>query len=354
MKNGIVMVVLCLATLQMVSAQEPQTEVATDTATKTIELNEVVVKSLLPKTRVSGDAMRTFIVGSSLETAGTATDLLGKLPMLKAEKGEGVEVFGRGQAEVYINGRKVQDMNELDRLRSEDILHVDVITSPGARYAATTKAVVRITTKKKQGDGWSFVEELSGYYQYGLSGANNLTVNFRTGNLDITGSLWCSSYGHSRGNSPSNLFYLVGDDVYVGRSTQDIKNRWNCYAPQLQFNYMINENHSFGAYYKWDYSPKDLRNGWFLMNNEKNGVLAESMLSDIVKESNYSNHLFNAYYNGKVRQLSIDWNIDGLFGKELEKSTTVETVTYYEDVLQQKNEVHNQTNYRNSFLATKL
>ena len=129
-------------------------------------LKEVVVKGQLPKTHVKGDAMRTTVAGTILEKAGTVSDALSKIPNLKAERNSAVEVIGRGDAEVYINGRRVQDINELSRLRSDQIQHVDVIQNPGARYAASTKAVVRITLKKAQGEGLSFQENLMGMYQY--------------------------------------------------------------------------------------------------------------------------------------------------------------------------------------------
>ena len=114
-------------------------------------LSEVVVKGQLPKTHVKGDAMRTTIAGTILEKAGTVSDALSKIPSLEAERDGGVKVLGRGDAEVYINGRRVQDMKELSRLRSDQIQHVDVVQNPGARYAASVKAVVRITLKKAQG-----------------------------------------------------------------------------------------------------------------------------------------------------------------------------------------------------------
>lgn len=117
----------------------------------TLLLKEVVVKSSLPKTRVKGDAMRTIVNGTILEKAGSCTDVLNRIPQLKAEKDGAVEVFGRGNAEVYINGRKVQDLKELSRIQSDQIRMVDVVQNPGARYAASVKAVVRITLKKQQG-----------------------------------------------------------------------------------------------------------------------------------------------------------------------------------------------------------
>ena len=129
---------------------------------ETQALGEVVVKSQLPKTHAKGDAMRTTVAGTILEKAGTVSDALSKIPSLEAERDGAVKVLGRGDAEVYINGRRVHDEKDLSRLRSDQIQHVDVIQNPGARYAASTKAVVRITLKKAQGDGFGFHDSAPG------------------------------------------------------------------------------------------------------------------------------------------------------------------------------------------------
>jgi len=162
-------------------------------------LNEVVVKGQLPKTHVKGDAMRTTVAGTILEKAGTVSDALSKIPSLEAEREGGVKVLGRGDAEVYINGRRVQDMKELSRLRSDQIQHVDVVQNPGARYAASVKAVVSITLKKAQGEGLSFQNSTQFMYQYGGSLNDNFTTNYRTGGLDVTGSFWVGTYNHYKG-----------------------------------------------------------------------------------------------------------------------------------------------------------
>ena len=114
------------------------------------QLGEVVVKGNLPVTRVKGNAMVTTVAGSVLEKAGTGNDLLDKIPGLSAEDGT-VNVFGSGEAEIYINGRKMRNTSELDQLSSDNIKSVEVLRNPGARYDASVKAVVRIITKKPEG-----------------------------------------------------------------------------------------------------------------------------------------------------------------------------------------------------------
>ncbi|MBR5747543.1 MAG: TonB-dependent receptor [Prevotella sp.] len=291
-------------------------------------LKEVVVKGQLPKTHVKGDAMRTTIAGTILEKAGNASDVLNKVPSLEAEKdGGAVKVLGRGDAEVYINGRRVQDLKELARIDASQIQHVDVVHNPGARYAASTKAVVRLTLKKAQGDGFSFQNNTQGMYQYGWSVNNNLNLNYRTDGLDVTASLWAGSYGHAKSLQENHLYYYAGPDYIDSYTSQDSKMPWKGWSPQLQVNYMVNENHSFGAYYKYDRHPKGDFNSHFLTDNYENGVFTEHSESDIWQGEIFTKHIFNAYYNGKVGQLGIDLNIDGLFDDTQTPGRTEETTT---------------------------
>jgi hypothetical protein len=316
-------------------------------------LSEVVVKGQLPKTHVKGDAMRTNVAGTILEKAGTVSDALSKIPSLEAERDGGVKVLGRGDAEVYINGRKVQDMKELSRLRSDQIQHIDVVQNPGARYAASTKAVVRITLKKAQGEGISFQDNTSDYYQYGYTLTNNLDVNYRKGGLDVTASLWAGRYGHSKSLQENDLTYYVGPDFYLGRSNQETKNVWKGWSPQLQVNYMLDENHSFGAFYKYDRHPGGDSDGFFYTDNYVNGIYTERSESHISGDDNFRKHIFNAYYNGKMGQLGIDWNVDGLFDKTDEDNSTEETTIDANNV-RSSHDVKNGTKSSNNFWATKL
>ncbi len=89
---------------------------------------------------------------------------------------------------------------------------------------------------------------------------------------------------------------------------------------------MLNENHSFGAFYKYDRHPGGDSDAFFYTDNYVNGVYterSESYISGGV--DNIRKHIFNAYYNGKVGKLGIDWNVDGLFDKTVEDNSTEET-----------------------------
>lgn len=278
-------------------------------------LDEVVVKSTLPKTQIKGDAMVTSVENSVLATLGTANDVLGKIPGV-IKNGDGIEVLGKGSPVVYINGRLVRDNTELEQLNSDEIKHVEVIHNPGARYDATVSAVIRIQTIRKQGDGFGFNLSSSVY-----QGANNtdfidmLNLNYRHGNLDVFGKL-----NYQRINN-----IQVSDITQSMQSTRLLElhnvgsflSRAESLRPTFGINYQFNENHSVGIRYNskvlFDYWDK----GDIHSMASYDGILDDdlrtrsSMLFD-----DYANNQLNAYYNGTVGKLNIDFNADWLMQDE--------------------------------------
>lgn len=352
MKTKITMTAIC-AFASLANAGAQSNKPLTNFEDTTLVLQEVTIKSSLPKTRVRGDAMRTIVNGTILEKAGTATDVLNRIPQLKAEKDGGVEVFGRGNAEIYINGRKVQDLKELSRIQSDHIKSIDVIQNPGARYAANVKAVVRITLKRAKGDGFGFIDAAEMGYKYGAKVTNNLDVNYRKGGLDVTASFWCG-YDHThRSKQDNELTYYVGNDKYYGMSKQDSRLTWTGWSPQLQVNYMFDENHTIGAYYKYDRRPYQSWGGYLNTDIYGNDELTERSESDLHQYPTFKKHIFNAYYNGKVGKLDIDLNIDGVFDHSDEENGTDEKTTMA-DGTETFHKVDNFTQDKNRFWATKL
>ena len=217
------------------------------------QLGEVVVKADLPKTRVKGNAMITTVAGSVLEKAGTGNDLLNKIPGLSAEDGS-VNVFGSGVAEIYINGRKMRNSSELDQLSSDDIKSVEVLRNPGAKYDASVKAVVRIITKKTQGEGFGFNNRTYVGYQYDLALLDQFNFNYRKGGFDLGGMLFGRDNKFEENKILTQKTYL--DKVWTQNSdmkspfhTQDI-------AAMLSLNYQFNENHVMGVRYDFSRNPQ--------------------------------------------------------------------------------------------------
>lgn len=314
-------------------------------------LAEATVKGSLPRTRVKGDAQHTTIAGTILEKIGTAADALNRVPTLKAGE-SGIEVVGRGNAEIYINGRKVLDAGEISRLRSDQIQSVDVIHNPGARYAATTKAVVRITLRKAQGEGFGFIENLEFVNRYNTTIHDNLDVNYRHGGFDLTASMWGGHFGQ-RSLQENDLTYFLGSDRVFAHTESDQKGYFNGYSPQLQFNYQANTNHSFGAFYKFDNNARQRMDGFFNTDSYLNDDFFERSENDIFAKYTSLKHIFNGYYSGRFGRLSVDFSTEGQFDAT-DNNNESDEMTTYADHSQLYRSVKNSTHTDNDFAAAKL
>ena len=149
-------------------------------------LGEVVVKGSRPLIKMKDDALVTTVEGSYLSKTGTAGDVLGKIPGVISNHGS-VEVIGRGTPLIYINGRQMRNQSELDQLSSDQIKDVEVVMTPGAKYDATVKAVIRIKTIRPVGEGFSFNSRTVAGVNHYVYGLEELNLNYRTGGLDIFG-----------------------------------------------------------------------------------------------------------------------------------------------------------------------
>ncbi|MDE5987442.1 MAG: outer membrane beta-barrel family protein [Prevotella sp.] len=347
MKKTILMTAGLLASLS-VTAQD-QTAVL-DSIYKEAELSAVVVKGTAPKTKLKGNSMLTKIEGSVLAKSGTLEEMLEKVPgMLK--NGDDLEVAGKGTPVYYINGRKVQDTKEFKTIRSEEILDVDVIHNPGAQYDATVSAVVRIRTKKRQGEGFGFSTFADGSYNFGnkdFTPSSTLKLNYRHNSLDIFGKVnyWQWRSQHTQALNQESYYK---DAVIAQAGEAFLKSNYYGMGYTLGSNWQIADNHSVGV-------RLDIGNQLYAKSNNRldeevltNGIVTEHILSISPSwERIPYDWKTNAYYSGKVGKLGIDLNIDILGNKTVTESDLNEQNTAALDLM------YSEQTEKNRMLATKL
>lgn len=312
-----------------------------------VELGEVVVKATRPSTTMKGNALVTNVEGSSLAIAGTANDVLVRVPMV-VDNGGSIEVFGKGSPEIYINGRKVNDLQELSQVNSGDIKNVEVLTNPGTAYAANVKSVIRIRTKPPKGDGFSGTLRTDNGFQHHFRTGNSLDLKYRTGGLEIF-----ANYGWWRGNTRFDRMNDMNTTTSKGSYRQYVstigKESYNDMTGKLGFSYMINDRQSIGAYYQnsWNRHNTD---GTIPSEIWQDGALLDRYNSVVRNRSAaVPRHYANLYYNGIIGKLNIDFNADYLWYKNRELTFNNELSEMGDD-----REVNTTSTSRNRMFAEKL
>ena len=315
-------------------------------------LGEVVVKSLLPKTILKNGGMTTTVAGSVLEKAGTMEHLLDRIPNVSAQNGN-INVFGRGEPIIYINGRQMRDRSELDRLSSDNIKSVEVIANPGARYAASTKAVIRITTKKILGDGFGFDATTEGSYdeKKNTGGYARLNLYYRRNGLELGAYAYSSKQSSPDEKDLQQMTYL--DKTLNQQDRTRWKNKTETFSSRLNASYQFDDNNSLGASISFLRNPKLQTDGKTEGSVLRDEVLTETttyISSEFGQNSNWSS---NVYYVGKVGKLGIDFNTDWFWSKGNNRNNIDE---HYQEVNSdmQNQLVSSTTSKYNRLIASKM
>ena len=310
-------------------------------------LGKAIVKGYLPKTVIKGDAFVTPVENSILAEAGSAGDVLKKLPGVVTKDG-GYEVIGKGTPIIYINGRLLRDNSELEQLSSREIKSVDVVQNPGARYDATVKAVIRIQTIKRVGDGFGF-DVSSKWAQSKYTNLNEVVnMNYRHNGLDIFGSL---AYTDAGSFQDTDLYQTLKSSQLLETQQEGyLEGRDQRLTPTLGLNWQIKGYHSVGVRYRPDISlgsssTQDIRTGATL-----DGMLDDETNTTALKHSDPAmTHEVNLYYNGTSGKLNIDFNADFHDSRSNTLETYDETSQYHDDRI-----LNTTSNTHNRLYASKL
>ena len=291
---------------------------------ETRTLQAVKVKGYRPTYRMTNEGMMTTVENTALAHVGSAQDVLEHLPLVQKSGDNVITVLGKGTPEIYINGRKAQNVNDLKTLKSEDIKNVELITSPGAKYDASVRAVVNIKTIAKRGDGLSLKAEATlEQYAHDTCLDGQLSANYRRGGLDIFDNLY---YTQGRYRSDNHMRQDIRMDTLW---QQTMNNKWITEEREIEntfgMNYAINDSNSVGAKYVLGLKPRHLQR---LDNNAE--ILADGLSYDKIKADGEENtksqpsHQINLYYNGILGGTSVDLNMDYLYNQHRIVSQTLE------------------------------
>ncbi len=274
------------------------------------ELQEIVVKANQQVTRLEGSTLVSTIAGSPLQDLGTAVDVLAQLPMLEV-KDNAVSVIGRNNIEIYIDGRPMRDETELLNMLSSDLRKVELIMAPGAAYASTTGAVLKLTSRRNFVHGLSITDRLQLQCRRKLSVMDYLDLSYRSRNWEI----------FANGTVNRDNFVIKGSTVnfleYDRRQTTIGSSQYNTYPTttgvvKAGLNYTDGPQ-SFGAYYRFNPERGDFNNtGTEWLDSESpldriidKNIRAHSHLASVYYENTFGGR-YSLHFDGDFKQSTAD------------------------------------------------
>lgn len=303
-----------LTALLIIGKGHAQNQETTDSLTR--ELQEIIVTAKQPATKLVGSTLVSTIPGTNLANLGTALDVLAQLPMIKVADNS-ISIIGKSNIEIFIDGRPMRDDRELSQLLSSNLRKVELLMAPGAAYASTTGAVLKITTRRNFVQGLSFTDRFQLQRRRKWSVMDYLNLIYRIGNweLFVDGTI---NHNNSlvKGVTTNTL-------VYDGRETIIGSSQHNSYPTTTGiikggFNHS-HGSQAFGAYYQYNPEHGDFTNkGSEWMDDQA------PILRNIDKRIRAHSHLASLYYENVFAEKYI-LHFDGDFRRSKENNSVATT-----------------------------
>lgn len=291
-----------------------QNQEATDSLTH--ELQEIVVTAKQPATKLVGSTLVSTIPGTNLADLGTALDVLAQLPMIKVEDNT-VSVIGRNNIEIYIDGRPMRDEQELRQLLSSNMKKVELFMAPGAVYASTTGAVLKITTRRNFVKGLSLTDRFLLECRRKWSVLDYLALSYRVGDLEFFANGTINRYNSLTKGVTTNTLDYDGMKTTVG-SSQHNSYPTTTGVVKAGLNY-ANGPQSFGAYYRYNPERGDFKNtGSEWLNDDP------AISTNIDRHTRAHSHLASLYYENTFAEKYI-LHFDGDFRRSYENNSVATT-----------------------------
>ncbi|MDR0560600.1 MAG: outer membrane beta-barrel protein [Prevotellaceae bacterium] len=287
-------------------------------------LDEITVSGNKPVLKMEQNKLILNVQNSFLSDIGDASDLIKRMPNV-ITKDDVISIFGKGTPIIYINERKITNLDDLKILTSSDVMQIELINTPGASYEADSKAVIIIKTKKNKLEGFSFSAREIIRHGKRLSSFENLNTNYKKGKFNI----FVNYRGIQQKKYKEELIQENSfmDTLWVKNFDAQYKQNFNTSAVQSGFDCEFNENHTFGAQYQYSNSPFTVYpkyNVTVYANSVPDSYLTTS---GKISMSGIRNSV-NLFYSGKIgNKIELLSSLDYISNSTYKEQTTNEQLT---------------------------
>jgi hypothetical protein len=156
-------------------------------------LRSVTITAGKPAFNFKGGNIVANMESATLSSVTDPMMLISKIPTVQvSSNGEAINVVGRGQPIIYINNQR-SGVNDLKSLAVSDILSIELINSPSARYEAEGRTVLLVKSKRSGKEGFKGeAAQTAAVRKYYLNRAS-MNASYRKKKLELKANL---QYNH--------------------------------------------------------------------------------------------------------------------------------------------------------------
>lgn len=243
-------------------------------------LSEVVVKAQKPMIEQAGDRIIVNVENSILSTGNTGLEVLKSLPGVRTEAGGGLSLRGKSNVMIMVDGKIISKEVAsplLENLQGDNIIKVELITNPSAKYdAQASGGILNIITRKGLAQGFNGVFRVGASQgRYGRVNTG-LGFNYRKENLNFYGGY---DYRYTeRFREESDLTQYRQSTIGEQRKSQNNSfSSSGMNALKLGLDYNISKNHNLDLLVEGSFVNYESRIDGDL-SFQRNNTLVDSIL----------------------------------------------------------------------------
>ena len=210
-------------------------------------IQEVTVVGHRPMFKMKDGAMVTHVRNTPLAKEPTWNDLLRHIPGMQQASDGSFEVKGLGEPTIYINDKKATsaELAHLDVIQIDDI---ELITTPGAQYDASTGAVLRIVMKRKDEGIFGKIQAYDELSEVNTTNGD-ITLGYTNSQISISGFYGYQDYRYNV-HQPQEATVRATDGEYLFGADRHGKNKAYANTSEINFDWLLGKHHEIGA--QWE------------------------------------------------------------------------------------------------------
>lgn len=311
-------------------------------------LKEVVITAKTPLFEMDGEKVKVNVEGTSLNSAGTALDVLRRSPSVMVSNTDNVSVFGKGTAIIYLDGLLISSVDILKSLPSADIKSIEIISNPSAKYDAAGRAVINIITIKNNLQGYNgnvIQNVLYGKYLYSYTG---LRFNYTKGKWSAYAG-YGTNLGKQWNSDEYKRKYKINDttNMEMNNGIFETQNYSKVHYYRTGVNYRIDSNSVLALQYSGFYNSQNS------FSTNQNNIIQNNVERYVLKTTTngvpvLNNNGANINYSKKLDTLGSEIFVAAQYGNFISKNTAniMQQTTYGGTVLEELKRNSNNNNIK--------